>query len=100
MHLQGWSDYCSSFAGMIDPMEDDDANVWSDHCSSFMAWSMEDDDANSRIDLCHGTAQIIGAQVQNTIPEVIKLSYLNPYNSGSPMKSRGILTQPTYKPRS
>jgi hypothetical protein len=35
-----------------------------------------------------------------TITEVIKLSYLNPYNSGSPMKSRGISNQPTYKPRS
>jgi hypothetical protein len=35
-----------------------------------------------------------------TITEVIKLSYLNPYNSGSPTKSRGISNQPTYKPRS
>jgi hypothetical protein len=35
-----------------------------------------------------------------TITEMIKLSYLNPYNSGSPMKSWGISNQPTYKPRS
>jgi hypothetical protein len=35
-----------------------------------------------------------------TINEVIKFSHLSPYNSGSPMKSRGISNQPTYKPRS
>jgi hypothetical protein len=40
--------------------------------------------------LCHGTIQIIRAEVQNTITEVIKFSHLSPYNSGSPMKSRGI----------
>jgi hypothetical protein len=35
-----------------------------------------------------------------TITEMIKFSHLSPYNSGSPMKSRGISNQPTYKPRS
>jgi hypothetical protein len=35
-----------------------------------------------------------------TITEVIKFSHLSPYNSGSPTKSRGILNQPTYKPKS
>ena len=35
-----------------------------------------------------------------TITEAINLSYLSPYNSGSPTKSRGISIQPTYKPRS
>ena len=35
-----------------------------------------------------------------TIAEVINLSYLSPYNFGSPTKSREISNQPTYKPRS
>jgi hypothetical protein len=35
-----------------------------------------------------------------TITEVIKFSHLSPYNSSSPMKSRGISNQLTYKPRS
>jgi hypothetical protein len=34
------------------------------------------------------------------ITEVIKFSYLSSYNSDSPMKSREISNQPTYKPRS
>jgi hypothetical protein len=35
-----------------------------------------------------------------TIAGAIKFPYLSSYNSGSPMKSRGISNQPTYKPRS
>jgi hypothetical protein len=34
-----------------------------------------------------------------TITGVIKFSHLSPYNSGSPIKSRGISNQPTYKLR-
>jgi hypothetical protein len=34
-----------------------------------------------------------------TITKVIKFSDLSPYNSGSPMKSRDISNQQTYKPR-
>jgi hypothetical protein len=46
---------------------------------------------------CNGTAQIIRTQVQKQ-----SLEQLNSrtYNSGSPMKSRGISNQPIYKPRS
>jgi hypothetical protein len=34
------------------------------------------------------------------IAGAIKFPYLSSYNSGSPIKSRGISNQPTYKPRS
>jgi hypothetical protein len=65
-----------------------------------MAWRAWLAEGTKGISPCHGTAQIIRTKVQKTITRAIRFPYLSPYNSGSPMKSRGISNQPTYKPRS